>query len=243
MDCIYCRRDSGPEPGIAHIIPEALVRNNATLPRGAVCDECNHRLGQLDSALVGHPAISFAIQFFGLPGKRRRPRERIGPVSRQTNGRHWQLSSKATIEGIDSSTGGKRTARFTIAPEPSFDLLLFRRALHHVALNYLAAIRGTSFVLESQFDDVRRYVRRPHRGEAWYFGERDGMGEHVPRSASLRLLRPAPEYTIFQVFHREFLVDLYHRPGFTAVAESEGFAVIDPETERIPPVSLRYVED
>lgn len=53
MRCVYCLTDSAGTKSIAHVLPEAIARNDLVLPRGAVCDACNHYLGhELDSVMV-----------------------------------------------------------------------------------------------------------------------------------------------------------------------------------------------
>lgn len=84
--CIYCSKDASDALGVAHVIPEALVRNPMALPKGYVCDGCNRYLGKLDSSLVALPHISLTLQWHGVVGKRGRPRRKIGSVSAELQG-------------------------------------------------------------------------------------------------------------------------------------------------------------
>jgi hypothetical protein len=132
--------------------------------------------------------------------------------------------------------------RVALSGSDEFDLLLFRRSLHHIALNHVAAINGAQLTLNAVYDSARRYIRAPQRGEAWPFAERDTPGASVPRSVSVRLLGPRPHYSVVQVFHYEFLVDLHARPEFAAFAEHHGFSTVGPEVTTLPPVSITYIE-
>ena len=82
MNCIYCLNDSDSTKGLAHIFLEAIFRNEVTLPKGVVCDQCNNYLKKLDSALVAHNHIWPLIQLMGFPGKTGKPRKKLGFMER-----------------------------------------------------------------------------------------------------------------------------------------------------------------
>ena len=42
MQCIFCHTDSSTSISVEHIIPESLGNKHHFLPKGYVCDECNH---------------------------------------------------------------------------------------------------------------------------------------------------------------------------------------------------------
>lgn len=42
MICIFCHKDSSSSKSVEHIIPESLGNKQHYLPKGYVCDECNH---------------------------------------------------------------------------------------------------------------------------------------------------------------------------------------------------------
>ena len=42
MQCIFCHKDSSASKSVEHIIPESLGNKHHFLPKGYVCDECNH---------------------------------------------------------------------------------------------------------------------------------------------------------------------------------------------------------
>lgn len=45
MICIFCQKNSDLSKTIEHIIPEALGNTEHILPKGIVCDSCNHYFG------------------------------------------------------------------------------------------------------------------------------------------------------------------------------------------------------
>ena len=63
------------------------------------------------------------------------------------------------------------TPQVHIPDSPEHDDLKFRRGLYHVAFNYLAWKMGADHVLQPVYNDVRRYVRYAHRGEAWPYAQ------------------------------------------------------------------------
>jgi hypothetical protein len=169
MRCIYCLEDSSASKGRAHVFPEALKHNSDVLPVGAVCDACNNYLGELDRIVAAHPFVSLAIQFHGVPGKRRRARDRVGGIDRTVHPGGITIPCSEPIETVAPS--GRRT--WTVQPllDPSFDLYRFRRGLHHIALNLVAQTDGVERVYDSSFDRAREYVRRPKPRECWDYAQ------------------------------------------------------------------------
>src|SRR2546425_566393 len=118
--CIYCKLPTSDNEANAHVFPEALVQNDLLLPPGAVCTKCNQYLGhELDAALLHHTWIGFCVQFLALPGKKGRPRDRIGRVARQADG-------GVTIEVEEPlRTAGRAGTEMhvRIGPDKHFDVL------------------------------------------------------------------------------------------------------------------------
>ena len=72
-------------------------------------------------------------------------------------------------------------------------------------------MNSPEFVLDAQFDAVRRYIRRPHPGEAWPYVEFQRSSKLV---ASIGFeLRPAAPGLVLAIglFQTVFLVDLLGR--------------------------------
>lgn len=167
MRCIYCLEDASGASSLAHVVAEGIGANDLVLPKGSVCDRCNHYIGhELESALVAHPVIAAAIQTFHLKGKEGRSRRKIGNVDRTVyKGAITIPCEKPVIATIN----GVRIANVRPLVDRSFDFQRFRRALHHIALNLVAYQDGHDRALDSAFDAIRKYVRAPRKSESWPF--------------------------------------------------------------------------
>src|SRR5207302_4508945 len=109
---------------------EGIGGNDLTLPKGTVCDGCNHYIGyELEAVLVAHPVISLAIQTFHLKGKGGRRRKKIGNVDRTV---HQGGITIPCEEPVFTTVNGVRTATLRPLMDNSFDFRRFRRALHHI---------------------------------------------------------------------------------------------------------------
>lgn len=199
MLCIYCLKDSSDAKSLPHVVPEAISKNNVTLPRGAVCDDCNHTLGhELDSVLLNHPVIALLVQLLELPGKRGKPRVKAGNVTRDEIKRELVIPCAAPEAVTDAH--GTQSQKVKPLVDPSFNLLRFRRALHHVAFNALALRDGVERALDSSYDPVRRYIRRPHKGESWPYLQHFDFARGVARDVTTIIMRaPETEYVAFVV--------------------------------------------
>ena len=56
MQCIFCHKDSSTSKSVEHIIPESLGNKHHFLPKGYVCDECNHYFAiKIENELLSQP--------------------------------------------------------------------------------------------------------------------------------------------------------------------------------------------
>ncbi len=56
MICIFCHKDSSSSKSVEHIIPESLGNTHHYLPKGYVCDECNHYFAiKIENSLLSQP--------------------------------------------------------------------------------------------------------------------------------------------------------------------------------------------
>ena len=54
--CIFCHMDSSASKSVEHIIPESLGNKEHVLPKGYVCDTCNHYFSvKIESQLLAQP--------------------------------------------------------------------------------------------------------------------------------------------------------------------------------------------
>jgi hypothetical protein len=242
--CIYCRTATSNATGVAHVFPEAVIKNDFTLPRGAVCDRCNQYLGhELDATIVQYPAVAIYVQFAGLPGKSGSPRELIGGISlTQLESGLSDLRMLASECKVQANADGRRIARWIVSPTPAFEMRRFRRGLHHIALNAVAFRNGATYALSARFDPIRNYVRRPQRTEAWAFGEGTIDPTEAPRIGVIWPREGDESLAEINAGFTTFVVALDPRRDFSAAAAASGLQFID-ESIRVPhPAGLTYVE-
>lgn len=222
MRCIYCLEDSSRSRGVPHVLPEALAQNDLVLPVGAVCDACNHYLGhELDTALAAHPVVSLLIPFLRLPGKRGKLRDRVGNVASDVH--PGGITVPCAEPKITVAPDGSQSATVQPLLAPTFDLLRFRRALHHVGFNALVHRDGVERAYGGEYDEVRRYVRRPHKGESWSYGQYIDLARGIARDISIvRLQTPDSEFPILIVGKAAvFGVDLRNTGALATIVERE----------------------
>jgi len=137
---------------------------------------------------------------------------------------------------------GKNTVRVLLMPPPTFDLLKYRRALHHIAFNAVASIVGEAQVLRPEFDSLRKYLRSPKRGEAWTYAE-----AMAPTDERWRL-RVGWPYENDQNFAKIDLglivavVGLHPDQDFAPIKRA-GFSIIDPSVVQGSGFGLTHVAD
>ena len=217
MTCLYCRRPSGSAKGLSHVFPEAVVANGVTLPIGAVCDGCNNYLSGLDTIIASHPYISLAVQFLGLPGKRRRVRQELGGVSRGV--RPGWITVETSEPKTTVAPDGTSTTSYQPLIDSRFDLSGFRRALHHIALNSIAYRHGQEKALAAEYDEARRYVRFPRKGEEWGFAQHARSLHRIHDEVGIdHIVTGDHELVRIVAFNLSFYVDLRRPDGLKDVA-------------------------
>jgi hypothetical protein len=218
-------------------MPEALAQNKLTLPRGAECDACNAYAGnKLESNLIRYPDIALAIQLVGAPGKSGKSRADIGRVSRE---RIDPMQVKLGLKGIgriNVEEDGTVRMEGRMQVDPSFDFLRFRRALHHIGLNTLAAERGANVALGSRYDRVRAYVKNPALNESWPYAQAPKPLERVIAVGVIE--HPETEFVQIHIFNRLFLVDLLNTGDLPELAEKMGAVVIPCDSDEPPPLKI-----
>lgn len=54
--CIFCHKESSTSKSVEHIIPESLGNKHHFLPKGYVCDNCNHYFAvKIEKDLLAQP--------------------------------------------------------------------------------------------------------------------------------------------------------------------------------------------
>jgi hypothetical protein len=68
--CLYCKRESGSYTSEEHVVAEGLGNRELVLPKGVVCDKCNHeKLSTLDNTLIDFAPIKAIRTRHGIPSK------------------------------------------------------------------------------------------------------------------------------------------------------------------------------
>ena len=89
MQCIFCHKDSSTSKSVEHIIPESLGNKHHYLPKGYVCDECNHYFAiKIEKELLTQP------YFISMRSrkKRRFVKEKKSPLKDDTETLAFSLS-------------------------------------------------------------------------------------------------------------------------------------------------------
>jgi hypothetical protein len=207
MTCIYCERATSGAEGRAHVFPEAIVANEIVLPRGTVCDRCNNYLSELDRVLVLHNHIWPVIQVLGFPGKKGHVRKKLGFMERTDSDHPWRI--RVGNEDISRITFDRSGVHIETKDPVGFDFLKFRRALHHVAFNFLALDCGIEYVTDRRFDQGRRYIRMPKPKEAWPYAQVIVQPHGIRSALGVGRVPDAPgEIVVLRIFNDDFFVDL-----------------------------------
>jgi hypothetical protein len=197
-------------------------------------------LSKLDDALAQHPMIGLAAQIIGTPGKKGRPRKELSRIQREpeddpealVRGRGILLS-----EGLNAE--GKWRAVVSFHPDPSFDMLKFRRALHYLAFNNLALTAGVDGALDPRWDRLRSYIRKPQPREAWPFAQVTPKAGEMPPVVKLdRVEHGSVELTEIRIFGAQFAVELTESGRVQQLAESRGWVYVGPEERN--PIGLTF---
>jgi len=180
------------------------------LPVGIECDKCNEHAGQLEKTFLHHNHIWPTLMLLEVPGKRGRPRDRLGFMERTSDGfmmRAPARRAKTTIRPGKVETEGGNPAEF--------DDGKFRRALHHIAFNYVVKERGHEHGLRPEYDEVRRYVRAAKPGERWPYAQVIVQRQHTRSSLieskrlNLSFVPAAPGLVVrFECYVDDFYVDV-----------------------------------
>jgi len=160
--CLFCKTTEGPFSAAEHVFPESLGNKVYILPKGVVCDPCNHGvLAGLDAELLGFDPVMMLRATLGIrtkagklpeakfPNLRVRRRE-DGVVTIHAPGRH--KVARLRPDGLEMTPRG--TKKLTVDR-----CRRLARAFYKIGLELLYLQRGQAFVLGAQFDELREIVR------------------------------------------------------------------------------------
>lgn len=204
MKCIYCGKESSSSKNKAHIVPEALLQNSVTLELGVECDSCNHYAKKLENAFIHHNRIHIPIMQIRSPGKDGKIRKQLGSYSfdKSTN----KLKFSATPIKL---TFDKYGIHAVFDDPKEFCNLKFRRALYHIAFNYLAWKMGSETANLAKYDQVRNYVRFAKVNEKLPYGQVSLPTGRIRQKLSIGLVENAPGIVVrLQTFADDFYMSL-----------------------------------
>ncbi|MCP4425759.1 MAG: HNH endonuclease [Chloroflexi bacterium] len=164
VQCIYCLTTTGAFISEEHIFPESLGNDELILPKGFVCDKCNHGvLAELDNALLKFEPIAFLqmqfvpykkdgklpeANFQNLSMERKSPKNIVIKAKDKTG---QPKGKKHLGDGWYSSTvkiKGKK-----LNPK------LLGRVLYKIALGMVAFSEGHSQACSQIYDAAREFIR------------------------------------------------------------------------------------
>lgn len=161
--CLFCRQQDGGFSSEEHVFPESLIGDADRLPKGLVCDRCNHGLlSQLDQALVGFGPLALQ-RVVQLPytKKGKLPRAEVGDLL-ITKVQPRVLRIEGGGEGalvLEGPPGPNGEVRFNLrASLARVDWITIARALAKIALELIALKQGAERAMSADFDSTRRFV-------------------------------------------------------------------------------------
>ena len=146
MQCVFCHKDSSTSQSVEHIIPESLGNKHHFLPKGYVCDECNHYFAiKIEKELLSQPyfvSLRFRNEILTKKGKLVRQKMifpgalKCTDVVMQTteNGIVASFDDVELYEAIKAGKTSKMIAPYI--PEPEYPNKVMSRFLAKCAYEY-----------------------------------------------------------------------------------------------------------
>jgi len=204
MKCIYCGKESSSSKNKAHIVPEALLQNSVTLELGVECDVCNHYAKKLENAFIHHNRIHIPIMHIRSPGKGGKIRKQLGNHYLDKSTSNLKFSAKPI-----KLTFNKSGIHAVFDDPKEFCELKFRRALYHIAFNYLAWKLGSETANLKKYDHLRQYVRFAKVNEKLPYGQVSLPNGQIRKKLSIGFVESAPGIVVrLQTFADDFYMSL-----------------------------------
>jgi len=163
--CLYCREDTGGFTSAEHILPQTLGNETGLLPKGVVCDRCNHGiLSRLDRTFLDFAPIKFTRALYGTPNKRGKITDAQftnGNVTRDDNGELRIVASEAY--DVHHVTKSEDTVEFSMSliDKQVLDknyVKLLTRAVFKFALGYIYFYNGEQVGMSKRYDEARDII-------------------------------------------------------------------------------------
>lgn len=191
MNCIFCHKDSSNSKSVEHIIPESLGNKHHFLPKGYVCDECNHYFAiKIENNLLSQPyfvSLRHRNEILTKKGKLVR-QQMIFPEYMK----NFEVAMRTTDEGIiyfiddeelyeTINEKGIHTMIAPYIPEPDYPNNIVSRFLAKCAYEYFLYNMGKEkydlcvqelLCKESDILKALREYARYGKGEYWHYNQR-----------------------------------------------------------------------
>lgn len=191
MQCIFCHKDSLNSKSIEHIIPESLGNKEHILPKGYVCDECNHYFAiKIENELLSQPyfvSMRFRNEILTKKGKLVR-QKMVFPGTMKCTEVVMQKTENGLIASFDDEelfdaikAGKTRMMIEPYIPEPEYPNAIMSRFLAKCAYEYFLYNMGKEkydicvqelLCKESDILKALREYARYGKGEYWQYNQR-----------------------------------------------------------------------
>ena len=191
MQCVFCHKDSSNSKSVEHIIPESLGNKHYFLPKGYVCDECNHYFAiKIENELLSQPYfISMRFRNEILTKKGRFVKEKLFfPEVKKSSEVVMYTTDDGFIEAVvdeelyDLIKAGKtKTMIGPYIPEPEYPNVIMSRFLAKRAYEFFLYNMGKEkydlcvqelLCKESDILKALREYARFGKGEYWQYSQR-----------------------------------------------------------------------
>lgn len=191
MQCIFCHKDSSNSKSVEHIIPESLGNKHHFLPKGYVCDECNHYFAiKIENELLSQPyfvSLRFRNEISTKKGKLVRQKMFFPGALKSTdvvmqtteNGVIASFDDDELYEAIKAGKTSKMIAPYI--PEPEYPNKTMSRFLAKCAYEYFLyimdkdkydlCIREMLGNKNDELKNLREYARYG-KGPYWQYNQR-----------------------------------------------------------------------
>jgi hypothetical protein len=161
--CIYCLNTDNNFQSEEHIFPEGLGNDEAVLPKGYVCDNCNNgALSRLDAYLIGFEPISLLkVPFVPYTKSGKLPKANFqNMVVEKTHPRHIKITAK---DKSGEMRNKKELGDGWVSWNMNFrgkqvNPVRLGQSLYKIGLGFVAFDQGLDVALSTRFDLARDYI-------------------------------------------------------------------------------------
>lgn len=189
--CIFCHKESSTSKSVEHIIPESLGNKHHFLPKGYVCDECNHYFAiKIENELLSQPyfvSLRFRNEISTKKGKLVR-QKMFFPGALKSTDVVMQTTDDGVIVSFDDEeifeaikAGKSREMITPYIPEPEYPNKIMSRFLAKCAYEHFLYNMGKEqydlcvqelLCEESDILKALREYARYGKGEYWQYNQR-----------------------------------------------------------------------